>query len=132
MKKLIKIFGIIAFIAIVGFSMTACDDDSIDGNNNSGGNSVAEAADVTVTNNDIYGGTIIFSIIDSTGSVYSTSTAFNVSQSRTLRAPAGDYRIRVTTASGFGFNFHYPSGTVTTYMSGTVRFSFNGSALVLQ
>jgi uncharacterized lipoprotein YehR (DUF1307 family) len=39
MKKLIKLFGIVALVAIIGFSMVACDPekDSNSGNNNSGG-----------------------------------------------------------------------------------------------
>jgi len=35
MKKIFKMFGIIAFVAIIGFSFTACDDD--DGGGNGGG-----------------------------------------------------------------------------------------------
>jgi uncharacterized lipoprotein YehR (DUF1307 family) len=33
MKNLFKVFGIIAFVAIIGFSMVACDDGSEEGNN---------------------------------------------------------------------------------------------------
>jgi len=36
MKKLFKVFGIIALAAVIGFSMTACEED-VDGDNNDGG-----------------------------------------------------------------------------------------------
>ena len=44
MKNFVKWFGIIAFIAVIGFSMTACPaGDNDDGGNNGGGNAVIGA-----------------------------------------------------------------------------------------
>jgi hypothetical protein len=128
MKNFFKLLGIITLAVIIGFSMTACDPEGDDGGDNNGGNNngTQAAANVTVTNNDSYGSTITFSMVTSTGSVYTTSTSFGVGQSRTLLAPAGNYRIQVTT--GF-LSFYYPSSTGTTFMSGNVNLRFTGTAL---
>jgi len=52
MKKTIKVLGIIALIAVIGFSMTACngkDNGGGDGNGNGGGNGGGSGGTLTVT-----------------------------------------------------------------------------------
>jgi hypothetical protein len=49
MRNFFKRFGIIALVAVIGFSMTACDDGSGDNNNNSGNNNSGDGTNVSVT-----------------------------------------------------------------------------------
>jgi len=47
MKNLFKVFGIIAFVAVIGFSMAACSDDGGDGGGDDDGIAEAPASDFT-------------------------------------------------------------------------------------
>jgi len=40
MKNMFKVFGIITLVAVIGFTMTACDDDGSDGNKKNGGGKI--------------------------------------------------------------------------------------------
>jgi hypothetical protein len=54
MKNVFKFFGIIALVAVIGFSFAACGGDDDDGGNNNGGTGIAP----TITTTSLPGGTV--------------------------------------------------------------------------
>jgi hypothetical protein len=122
MKNIVKFLGIIAIVAVIGFSMAACKEEE-------------STVDIIVTNNSIYtslDATVKAQVWGKTGgTVPLIERNVSIGQSVTFTMDEGDYRVRVI--DGLNINHWYPAGGNTvTSMKGTVRLKFTGSSLTLQ
>jgi hypothetical protein len=137
MKNFIKWLGIIALVAVIGFSLIGClpvsedgDDNGDDNNggNNNGGGSITYPT-ITIKNNTGYYISYLY-IKPSTSSDWGSSTyawlsdgeSKTVSLSQSLSANRV-YDIRLNSTSGNGFNFIKTNVTVSNGM--TVTFTLN-------
>jgi|GEM_PF-6307239 len=119
MKNRFKLFGIVAIVAAVGLSMTACDDGS------QGSQSQAE---VFITNNS--SNNVTFTALQGTTVIRSSLGSPGLPVQWFL--PEGTYRIRVTPADWALPVVYWPSVNAGSFISGTVRLSFNGTSVTRQ
>ena len=123
---MVKLFWIIAIVAIIGFTMAACEEPTPE--------EPDPKVDIVVANNSIY------QSIDATvkAEVFGTAGGTTpleeknipIGQSVTFTMDEGNYRVRIV--DGMEYSWWYPSESTVTNMSGTVRLSFTGLSLISQ
>jgi len=101
MKNFLKLLGIIAFVAVIGFSMSACDDDSDDnsgGNNDGGGGNGGGSNEksIKITGlDDFYGSSYQLGLATTIDKLYDedlVAFAEGTIRSGTQTAPLLDYK----------------------------------------
>jgi hypothetical protein len=123
MKTTMKLLGIIAIVAVIGFSMIACDDGGGDSNNNNNNGENGNG-----NNNNGGGGDSINTYIsyDGDGSRYKLVVTENSSRAAFTPQSGDTYTLTVE-----GFGWGTSTGTVTSFSGGSYTLSNNGTALNL-
>jgi len=142
MKKVVKLFGIIALVAIIGFSMAACKDDDdtpvvVTGSAFPAAPTGLTATAVSTTEirlswNAVSGasGYIVYASYNSSSGFYSMDTVYTTSDIASNGTPGTTYYFKVA-----AFNASGTEGTMSNFVSATtltaVNTSLNGTWVAL-
>jgi hypothetical protein len=117
MKKLVSLFGIIAFVAIIGFSVVACNDGSTNDNNNN--NSGGGSGGLTGTwRGSIQGMSVIVTI---------TASGWNFSGAGIN--DSGTYTLNGITANLYSTVYNMPTGSAVLIDSNTISLTLNQNSI---
>jgi len=120
MKNIIKFFGIIALVAVIGFSVTALSSCDL---------LFPQTAEITVTNASPFENDSTITVrvyMQGRGDPLATETC-SKNQSVTFSLESGEYQIRV---NGGGYSsFYYPQDSSFINMAGEIELRFNGNAV---
>ena len=123
MKNIMKILGIIAIAAVIGLSMIGCEPEA----------KTMDGVDIVVTNNSAYpttDSTVKAQVWGTTGGNPLAEKSVSIGSSVTFTMDEGNYRVCII--DGLDYDWWYPSSSTVINMTGTVRLSFTGLALVKQ